>query len=71
LIPVLHFATDADAQENLLANYDLILSGESESWYKEVLEKLVAVLAQRYTPKAEMLGNTGFQITRGLLGLSF
>lgn len=71
LVPVMHLATESDVQENSLADYDLNLNGDPASWYKQVLEKLVDVLAQRYTPKAEMLGNTGFQITRGLLGLSF
>jgi hypothetical protein len=71
MIPILHIATESDAQDVSLADYDLILHGEPATWYNQVLEKIVAVLAQRYTTKSQMLGNTGFQITRGLIGLSF
>jgi altronate dehydratase len=71
VIPILHIATESDALDVSLADYDLILHDAPATWSTQVLEKIVAVLAQRYTTKSQMLGNTGFQITRGLMGLSF
>jgi hypothetical protein len=49
---------------------DLVLEGEAAAWTDRLLDLLCAVVSRRYTPRAAGQGNTDFQITRGLLGVS-
>jgi len=49
---------------------DVLLEGDPASWSAELLEALLEVASRRSTPRLYGHGNTGFQLTRGLLGVS-
>lgn len=49
---------------------DLLLEQQPASWSEQMLHLLVEVASRRYVPKLHAQGNTDFQFTRGLLGVS-
>jgi hypothetical protein len=49
---------------------DLALEGDPEDWARQLLQLLMEVASRRQSTKALAQGNTDFQITRGLLGIS-
>jgi hypothetical protein len=49
---------------------DVILDGDPSSWTENLLGSILDVASRRYTPRLYGQGNTGFQLTRGLLGVS-
>ena len=51
-------------------NMDLVLAGDPKAWPDQLLELLVRTASRGTVAKADALGNTGFQISRGLLGVS-
>ncbi len=69
-VPTLQFA-EADRIGAIPADeIDGFLSGRAEQDCAAILEVLVETAAGRRTPAAMAQGNTDFQITRGLLGVS-
>ncbi len=69
MIPVLQVAAD-DLPVPFHEDVDLMLSGGPEEWRAAVLDLIRKTAARMHTPRAAVLGNTDFQITRGLLGVS-
>ena len=69
MIPVLQVSAD-DLPVPFHEDVDLILSGGPEKWRKDVLNLIRNTAAGNHTPRAALLGNTDFQVTRGLLGVS-
>ncbi|MYB93945.1 altronate dehydratase [Candidatus Poribacteria bacterium] len=65
MVPLIQVSTDATTQANYGADLDL----ESAN-VDDLLALIVEVASRRYTPKLHGKGNTDFQLTRGLLGIS-
>ena len=72
LVPLLQVSADVRSQQRYGDDLDLVLApdGESESGAEQLLEKILQVASRQYLPKLLAHGNTDFQLTRGLLGLS-
>jgi len=49
---------------------DLVLQEDPAEWPEQMLQLIVGVLSHEYTPKLQQQGNTDFQVTRGLLGIT-
>ncbi|MDE2845479.1 MAG: UxaA family hydrolase [Gemmatimonadota bacterium] len=69
MIPVLQVAAD-DLASPFREDVDLILTGEQVNRCQAVLDLIRNTAAGRHAPRAVVVGNTDFQITRGLLGVS-
>lgn len=65
MVPLIQVSTDAPTQANYGADLDLTTAGVDD-----LLSLIVEVASRRYTPKLHGKGNTDFQLTRGLLGIS-
>jgi altronate dehydratase len=70
LVPVLQVTGSTEVAEQFRADLDGILQAPHEDWSRQLLDLIAGTLSQRYTPRLSALGNTDFQITRGLLGVS-
>ena len=69
MIPVLQVGAD-DLPGPLRDDVDLILTGGPADWRRGVLDLIRNTAAGMHAPRAAVVGNTDFQITRGLLGVS-
>ena len=49
---------------------DLVLDGDPDDWASRMLDKVCSVASRQAAPRTTVQGNTDFQITRGLLGVS-
>jgi hypothetical protein len=49
---------------------DVLLEGDPSGWNEQMLETIAAVASRAYVPRLFEAGNTDFQFTRGLLGVS-
>ena len=65
MVPLIQVSTDAATQANYGADLDLVTANVDD-----LLTLIVEVASRRYTPKLHGKGNTDFQLTRGLLGIS-
>ena len=65
MVPLIQVSTDAATQANYGADLDLATADVDE-----LLALIVEVASRQYTPKLHSKGNTDFQLTRGLLGIS-
>ena len=65
MVPLIQVSTDATTQ----ANYGADLDSETAD-VDDLLALTVEVASRQYTPKLHGKGNTDFQLTRGLLGIS-
>ena len=65
MVPLLQVSTDAATQANYGADLDLTTTDVDD-----LLALIVEVASRQYTPKLHGKGNTDFQLTRGLLGIS-
>nr|MBA2712048.1 UxaA family hydrolase [Rubrobacteraceae bacterium] len=70
MIPLLQASSDPETLEKHAEDLDLVLDGDSHGWTDQMLETVAAVASREYTPKLFEAGNTDFQFTRGLLGVS-
>jgi hypothetical protein len=70
LVPVVEVAEESAAAASHVADLDAVLSGASQLWANQLLDLLLRTLAQTYAPAANRQQNVGFQITRGVLGVS-
>ena len=69
MIPVLQVAAE-DLSQRFREDVDLILTGGPAEWRQGVLDLIRNTAAGSHAPRAVVVGNTDFQITRGLLGVS-
>lgn len=69
MIPVLQVGAD-ELPGSFREDVDLILNGGPADWRQGVLDLIRNTAAGRYAPRTAVVGNTDFQITRGLLGVS-
>ena len=65
MVPLLQVSTDATTQTNYGADLDSVAADVDD-----LLALIVEVASRQYTPKLHGKGNTDFQLTRGLLGIS-
>ena len=65
MVPLVQVSTDATTQATYGADLDLETANVDE-----LLALIVEVASRQYTPKLHGKGNTDFQLTRGLLGIS-
>ena len=70
MIPLLQATAVADTASEHAEDLDAVLDGDPASWSEELLEAVLDVASRRSTPRLHGQGNTGFQLTRGLLGVS-
>ena len=73
MIPLIQATTDRTTESIYETDLDLLPPDEnwtSESFSAQMLGIILAVASRRYTPKLYGKGNTDFQFTRGLLGIS-
>ena len=65
MVPLIQVSTDSATQATYGADLDLETADVNE-----LLALIVEVASRQYTPKLHDKGNTDFQLTRGLLGIS-
>ena len=65
MVPLIQISTDSTTQANYGADLDLTTAD-----IDDLLALIVEVASRQYTPKLHGKGNTDFQLTRGLLGIS-
>ena len=65
MVPLIQISTDATTQSNYGADLDSVSADVDR-----LLALIVEVASRQYTPKLHGKGNTDFQLTRGLLGIS-
>ena len=65
MVPLIQVSTDATTQTTYGADLDLVTAD-----LDALLALIVKVASRQYTPKLHSKGNTDFQLTRGLLGIS-
>ena len=72
MIPLVQVSGEARTLKRFGKDLDLALDpkAEPEALAAALLERLGQVLSRQYTPRLFALGNTDFQMTRGLLGVS-
>ncbi|MBA3874799.1 MAG: hypothetical protein H0X30_37190 [Anaerolineae bacterium] len=70
LIPVLQVTSNPRVNADYEPDFDAVLTQPSALWIEELLGLVVETLARRYVPRFSASGDTQFQITRGLLGVS-
>jgi altronate dehydratase len=70
LVPLVQVSGSGPVLASYRGDLDLALEGDSEDWAQQLLHLLMEVASRRLAPKALSQGNTDFQITRGLLGIS-
>jgi altronate dehydratase len=70
MIPLLQASSEPETLEKHAEDLDVLLEGDASGWTARSLETVAAVASREYTPKLFEAGNTDFQFTRGLLGVS-
>jgi altronate dehydratase len=70
MIPLLQISSDRETISKHAEDLDLLLEGNSSGWAEQVLGRISAVASRDYVPRLFGVGNTDFQFTRGLLGVS-
>ena len=65
MVPLIQVSTDATTQSNYGTDLDLMTADVND-----LLTLIVEVASRQYTPNLHGKGNTDFQLTRGLLGIS-
>src|SRR5215203_5320326 len=70
MIPLLQASSDPETLERYAEDLDVTLRGDPGEWIEQLLAAVAAVASREYVPKLFEAGNTDFQFTRGLLGVS-
>jgi altronate dehydratase len=70
MIPLLQASADPETTTEHSEDLDVILDGDPSAWTESLLASTLDVASRRYTPRLYGQGNVGFQLTRGLLGVS-
>jgi altronate dehydratase len=68
--PIVALLQITEGESRFGDNMDLVLAGDPQAWPDQLLDLLVRTASRETVAKADALGNTGFQISRGLLGVS-
>jgi altronate dehydratase len=70
MIPLVQTSSDPESLERYADDLDVHLEGDPSGWTEQMLEIVAAVASREYVPRLFEAGNTDFQFTRGLLGVS-
>jgi altronate dehydratase len=70
MIPLLQASSDPGTLRSHGDDLDVLLEEDPSSWADQMLSAVAAVASREYTPRLFAAGNTDFQFTRGLLGVS-
>jgi len=70
MIPLVQASSDPETIRNHADDLDTLLDGAPDTWTEKTLETVAAVASREYAPRLFEAGNTDFQFTRGLLGVS-
>ena len=70
MIPLLQVSSREEIKKGFEQDLDLVLEGDPRGWSQEMLKLICAVASRVYVPRLQAQGNTDFQLTRGLLGVS-
>ncbi len=70
MIPLVQVSSDPETLRDHAADLDVLMEGDPSGWTEDVLRTVAAVASREYAPKLFEAGNTDFQFTRGLLGVS-
>jgi hypothetical protein len=70
MIPLVQASAEPHTTAAYGEDLDVALDGDASSWTDELLGTVLEVASRRYTPRLHGQGNVGFQLTRGLLGVS-
>lgn len=70
MIPLIQTCVNSALSNQYKRDMDLCLDGAASTWVEQLLALMVDVASGIYIPKLFKQGNTDFQITRGLLGVS-
>ncbi|MBT3602096.1 MAG: altronate hydrolase [Candidatus Latescibacteria bacterium] len=70
LIPMIQVAASETLGQVFKDDFDLTLGDVASQNAETLLNTLTAVASRKLAPKATLVGNTDFQFTRGLLGVS-
>jgi hypothetical protein len=70
MIPLLQVSSDPETLRKHAEDLDARLEEDASNWTERMMEVLAAVASREYTPRLFGAGNTDFQFTRGLLGVS-
>lgn len=70
LIPMLQISDEDNTSPMFREDLDLSIGKDIEENVKKILKCIIKVASREYTPKPFLYGNTDFQFTRGLLGVS-
>ena len=70
MIPLVQASSDSETLEKHAEDLDVLLEGDPSGWTEQMLETIAAVASRAYVPRLFEAGNTDFQFTRGLLGVS-
>ena len=68
MVPLIQVSTDANTQTKYGSDLDMQSADVAD--VNEILKLITETASRRYTPKLHGKGNTNFQLTRGLLGVS-
>ena len=69
-LPVAQVTTDRATADDYGRDLDSVLHGDADEQALGLLDLLVSVASGAHAPRAATNGDVGFQITRGLLGIS-
>lgn len=69
-IPVLQFTDAEESSHTAPQSFDLVLHGNADDCAEQLETGMVEMLAGKRKSRAAALGNSDFQITRGLLGVT-
>ncbi|HEX2729217.1 MAG TPA: UxaA family hydrolase, partial [Rubrobacteraceae bacterium] len=70
MLPLVQVSSDPEIRRNYADDLDVLLDGDPAEWTGRMLEIVSAVASREYVPRQFEAGNTDFQFTRGLLGVS-
>jgi altronate dehydratase len=70
MIPLVQASSNPETLKKYAEDLDVLLEGDPSGWTQQMLETVAAVASREYVPRLFEAGNTDFQFTRGLLGVS-
>jgi hypothetical protein len=70
MIPVIQATADPATGAQFGEDLDVALGRDATGWTEALLRAILGVAGREFAPKLNVRGNTDFQFTRGLLGVS-
>jgi altronate dehydratase len=70
IVPIVQATSEERLAGRANTDFDIVLSGDSRLWGEVLLDAVTRAASGELIPASVKNGNVGFQLTRGLLGLS-